>query len=158
MHALDLQNEPRQSHMTFHLISIEMFVVTYHEMFGNDINDKCLILKMNVKVKKEKNWTSAIRISDPILVILLILASRQHTLVHNWTYTRTHTNGERQLNNASHELYTSSPSNSTVVNVVLGDLNLHFQGQTFYYCAFVIKMHRRRMSPCIFASALELIF
>ena len=34
---------------------------------------------------------------------------------------------------------TYSPSNGTVANVVLCDLDLHFQGKPFYSYAFVIK-------------------
>ena len=38
------------------------------------------------------------------------------------------------------------PSKGTVANVLLHDLNLHFQNQTFSY-TFIKKMHRQRISP-----------
>ena len=50
----------------------------------------------------------------------------------------------------SYDFYSGwcSPSNGTIVNVILHDLGLNFQGQTFSCNTFAIKkMHRRRISP-----------
>ena len=44
-----------------------------------------------------------------------------------------------------------SPSNGTIVNVVLHDLDLHFQGQTFFHCyAFAKKLRLRWMCQADF--------
>ena len=41
-----------------------------------------------------------------------------------------------------------SPSNGTIANVVLCDLDLHFQGKTFSYYAFALKkLQRQWMTP-----------